>query len=453
MEYNNSLMLEELRHLKCTLYNHLWLFVSFSTINIIFFKIMSFFYKIYIALYLICTIIYILLIFVPIYPIILLYRKKLLFFRNILLLKKSSFFLIFISLFIGILINVIIILNILNFFNFLKECPYNFSYNDIASLFNINYNKYNITYNDYSNECKNKICILTKENLENEKFYSYLCNFDSSLDFDSFENQIARKIFSSKNIKQTENNYIKCNKFNYTEFENLKINLINKENVFIIKSFYDICSLGCHFYKCDRFEKPKEFKIDYDYSCPSIYDAIILLIFGFISIIFNLFCALIVFLFQFFIYKKILIIFLKINNAQLSTKMSINDNSKNDQFKDSNSKSNAIYSHTIIIEPNREIHNNNNNGNIISIRRVNVNNNSNQQDNNETTKSERKKIILCHINENNNYDNNSIDSIKFKQINLDENLDNINKIQKETHCLTESKNIKKQITKINMNHC
>ena len=435
MEYNTHFMRAELKNLKCNLFSNIWLFILISIINIIFFKIMYFLHKAYTALYLICTIIYILFIFFSIFPLILLYKKYLFNFRKILLLKKSSFFFIFTILIIGIIFNVVIFLNIHNLFTFNKECPYNFSYKDIALLFDINYNKPNLTYDKYSKKCQNKICLLIGENFENGEIYSYLCNFDSSLDFDSFSIQIARKIFSKNNIKQEDNNKIKCNLFSYDENKEI-IDVKNDQNFFIIKSFHDICSSGCLFYKCDRYEKPKNYQIDYDFECPIIYETIILLIIGLFSIIFNFFCPIILYLIQFFIIKKILRIFLRINGDLHSTKVSINENTKISKIKNNNS--NDINSNTIIIEPNREEQNDNKEI-LIKIRKVHLN--ENQGENNETTKSERRKIIMSQLydNESNNKNNEikSNNSIQFQQINLNDNFDNINQIKKEDFCLTE----------------
>jgi len=101
---------------------------------------MYFLNKIYFALFIICAIIFIILFTVPIHPLILICKKK---FRNndIKMWKKLSLAIIFIVAFFGILINLVIFLNIYGLFSFYKECPYNFSYNDIANIFDISYKK------------------------------------------------------------------------------------------------------------------------------------------------------------------------------------------------------------------------------------------------------------------------------------------------------------------------
>ena len=77
MERYNILITAELKDLKCSLYNHIWLFLLIGFLNIIFFMKIYFLYKVYIIFYLICTFVFILLIPLPLYPLIHLYKKSL----------------------------------------------------------------------------------------------------------------------------------------------------------------------------------------------------------------------------------------------------------------------------------------------------------------------------------------------------------------------------------------
>jgi hypothetical protein len=77
-------------------------------------------------------------------------------------------------------------LNIDYLLNFYKECPYNYSYSDIINIFNIDYNDYNNNLNNpYTSKCSDNRCILFQENSESPIPISYLCNYDSSIDFES----------------------------------------------------------------------------------------------------------------------------------------------------------------------------------------------------------------------------------------------------------------------------
>ena len=236
------------------------------------------------AFYLICAIIYFLLLVAPIYPLVL-FKKKL-FIKKIYLLKKLSFASVIIIIICAILINLITFLNISNLFSFYKECPYNYSYNDIATIFGINYQGLN-TINSYTEKCSDNRCLLIEENLESSTNYTFLCNFDSAYDFQSFKNKLMKTVFFSK-IKEDNNSEIICRLFNNSEFDNEDILLQNDENYYILKSYYNICSSEKDFYKCNRYEKPNEYEIDYDFSCPTISDNIVAIIIAIISFFFNL---------------------------------------------------------------------------------------------------------------------------------------------------------------------
>ena len=289
MEQNNILINKEYKDLKCSLYNHLLLFIVNGILNIIFFVKTYFFNIIYKVFFMMFTIIFIMLIVIPIYPLILLYKKQLSSIK-VKLLKKTSLINSIITIIVGILINIILILNIFEIFRFYKECPYNFSYNDIAKIFNIYSNeKENIGLN-YSLKCSDNRCILIEDNSESPGSFSYLCNFDSSYDFESLKNKITHKISGNNN-----NNEIICNLFDENDFENEDFFPHKTEhNFFIIQSYFNICSIENNFYRFIRYENPKVYKINKDIPCPNIYDNIIYLVFGLISIIFNFFVPLLI---------------------------------------------------------------------------------------------------------------------------------------------------------------
>ena len=197
MEVNNIMIETGSRNLKCSLYNHLWLFTLITILNIIQYIKTYFIYKVYTAFYLISTILFFLLIPFPIYPLYLF--KKNSFFYKITLLKKISLIVALLTIFSGVLINVISILNLNDLFAFYKECPYNFSFDNIADLFNINYqdNSYDYEYSN-SEKCSDNRCLLMEENNGNFLNYIYLCNFDSASDFRSFGEKLVKIFFFVK---------------------------------------------------------------------------------------------------------------------------------------------------------------------------------------------------------------------------------------------------------------
>ena len=351
MEEYNIIIIKEHNKLKCFLYNHFFLFSIDTILNILLFIKMYFLYKVYIAFYLISTIIYFVLILVPIYPLILF--KKRLFPKKAKFLKKLTFIIIFIILFFALLINLIICLNIYGLFSFYKECPYNFSYNDIARIFDINYNedKNKYIHYTYSEKCSDNRCILIGEKLENINYDEYLCNFDSSEDFQSFDKKITKTLFFVNNNNNT--NSINCKIFDEKEFDNIELyQNINNENMFIIESYYDICSSQQTFYKCYRNEKPKSYNIDYDFSCPNINNNITSIIIWIISFIFNLVLSLIIIIFEFLRYKKIIKLYhdVHINREGASTNHTTRNPSKNTSINHETNNERERNSHTIIID-------------------------------------------------------------------------------------------------------
>ena len=414
----------------------------------------------YIAFYLISTIFILLFFFLPIYQLILIFKRKL-YTRQVIYFKKVSFILVFISLFFGILINLMVFLNIHSLFTFFKECPYNFSYNDIQTLFDINENKNIISTN--TNKCSNKICVLF-EKIYNEtgtESYSYLCNFDSSYDFDSFGDQVTKKLFSITN--KEENDKIQCNAFDYEEFENQEFLIqIDKNDIYIIKSYYDICSKGHIFYRCNRKEKPKNYKIKYDFVCPDIYDNVKVLLLGFLSLIFNFICSFIIFLYEFLVFNKLLIIYQNINMYERNIKTSLSGTTKNSskmkpsnnavENNSNNNNNSNINSQYLIIDSNirrnennkineNDINSNNefNNENIISVRKRN-NNDNNNNDFKENSITMERKIYFTNFNDNKSknelLENSSHNSVDFKSIHLSGDID-----KNKGKYLTESNNI------------
>ena len=201
MDNDNILIISGLKELKCCFYNHIWLFLLIDFLNIYLFTKMYFLYKVYVVFYLICAIIFIVLLANPFYPLITLYKKGFNL-KKVLIFKKIALSNVFISLFFGSLINVIIFLNINNLFKFYKECPYNYSYDEIANLFSIeSILNNNITIsNDMLSKCIDKKCLFLYSSTT-PITYSYLCNYDSSYDFENYMTQIFKGLFSkSKNL-------------------------------------------------------------------------------------------------------------------------------------------------------------------------------------------------------------------------------------------------------------
>ena len=414
MEINELVLPSLIKKFNYTLINHLWIFPIISIMNLILDIKMYFIYKAYQAFYLISTIIFILFIFIPVYPIILLKRN--LFNEKAKFLKIISFINIFIILFFGILMNLMAVLNIWGLFSFYKECPYNFTYNDISKLFNIKYNednKENMNYN-YLGKCSEKRCVLLKENNNLVNDYYFLCNFDSSFDFQSLDNKIVKTFFGTKINNQGSE--IICDLFMEEEFDNFAIG--NNEKLYVIKSFFNICSSKKDFYLCIRYEKPKKYEIKFDFSCPVISDNIVCIIIEIIAFVFNIVVSLVITSLEYIIQKKIvkLLNIPRINPEGASTRGNTKSSSKNISNSNNQNNNNELNSQTLIIEgdanKNEEI--NINQCNDINI--VNINSNEdiiaiNKLNNDDIYKN----IQINEINTDNSDRNNKL--IKINDIN------------------------------------
>ena len=131
---------------------------------------------------------------------------------------KITLAFLIINILIGIILNIIFWINLSKFPSFYKDCPYNYSLSDL--------NKLNENYK--SNEiCQKRICLFYESkylknnyislnlynfdnslNLEEDNPHNYLCNYESSKDFENNE------VFCQKAGLNSKNDYLNyCNKY------------------------------------------------------------------------------------------------------------------------------------------------------------------------------------------------------------------------------------------------
>ena len=169
---------------------------------------------------------------------------------NILMILCLSF--LFVSLIIGLLINISIWKTSTESESFTANCPYHFN----SSLLNTIMEKNN---NKKSKICENRKCILYSENDE-ALGYSYICNFNSFNDFNSRNDGTIYKRINSQGNQITSNSFIKCSKI-----KNITISDP------IIENYLILCKEDSY-YNCNLFEKPKEkdyISINNKESCPN----------------------------------------------------------------------------------------------------------------------------------------------------------------------------------------
>ena len=210
-------------------------------------------------------------IFVLIFFILIFFKKNYSSFFKLLKLSTSLFV---VRLIISIGLLILYLLENKNLKIFYEYCPFNYDLKDLMTLFpNLNDNSYNYNKNEIKNKCTSRRCI---EYNNNEKKYSFICNFNSTK-------------------KEKEENII-CNK---NIFFNLKDTIPE-----IMLSYINLCINYIVIYKCDSNKKPKEFSIESDYKCPQ--DKNRSLILDIILMIFNILFPIFIYIFQFIYYKKIL---------------------------------------------------------------------------------------------------------------------------------------------------
>ena len=162
--------------------------------------------------------------------------------------KIISFIFLVLRIIIGIILNILFWINISKFPSFYKDCPYNYSDSNLNNL------KEKIEQYKSNEICQKRICIDYKSQFINENiitdnnneinnnididssnlFFNYVCNFDSSKDFD--------------------NNEVRC-----------KIIYFNsKDNYYL-----SFCSKYVFYYFCQRSDPPLKYEIKKNNECPS----------------------------------------------------------------------------------------------------------------------------------------------------------------------------------------
>ena len=304
-------------------------------------------------IFLSCSIIDLVILFYPIIPLILMYRiilKKYL----TKLFKILSLIIIIMSIILGIIITVSFWLNLKSTTDFYKECPFNLP----------------IEQEINESKCKNRICILNFEDLDNKYPYEYLCNYNPSKYFEGNEGPFRRK--KNDNTEIVSDNEIICNKYEF------KVYIFQNK---IINKYLNICNYVEEFYICQRFLKPQKFYIENNYECPNDNYFNGIYIFCILNIFFNLIISFAPWKLELNFYAKIINRF-RVNNNRISNSFKSTKNSS--KIAEQNGEDNFKKEPTdLIIFPNNNknlneninnIENNDNDNNIdIYIYQINPN--------------------------------------------------------------------------------
>ena len=168
--------------------------------------------------------------------------------------------LLIISIIFGLLFSILIIINTFFVKTFCLECPFNLS----DSYFFSNFNEFfqeNQEEFEIKNKCNKRRCILNKHNPDSKYQYEYLCNYNAEKEFGEkeFGEPYSRALPNGTDIKTYKQ--IECNLL-----EPIYRNVLFYNE--IIYNYLDICYFLADFYYCNRFEEPKEYKIENE-ECPN----------------------------------------------------------------------------------------------------------------------------------------------------------------------------------------
>ena len=309
----------------------------------------------------------------PILPLIYLLSEKFTI-KNIKKFKTITLVFCVIAIVLGVVVSYILMMVILDLPDFYKECPFNIP-----------------TSNINEQQCQNKRCILNIQILENEYPYEYLCNYDSTQDFQG-EGPFERKL-NETNVIISEYQVL-CQKYDGNF-------IFDKE---IIYKYLDICSSN-EYYICQRFNEPDKFSVKENFVCPNDNYIKNIIIMSIVNIIFNLILGFIPWRIEIIVYNRV-IAPLNMNNDRKNISL----NSTNNCSKVIKNKEESSFKKTpteIIIvctkeDLNKNEENNNNIKQNITINNINVfiNKNINNFNNNE----ENIKPINNN-SENKNYEN------------------------------------------------
>lgn len=260
-------------------------------------------------------------------------------------LKIMSFCLLIISFIKGIFINISVWMTSAEGDSFLRYCPYHYDYFLLSKIID----KYS-TKNENNNHkkfklCDMKLCYFYSENEENSLAFNYICNYDSSKDFNHKNGKVHKKI-NSNGKEVISNIYITCTK-------KLKIPPSDKNLI----TYYNLCHNLL--YLCELFEKPKEkdfTSINNLESCPGLDYTKSAFLLSLSYLLIDLICFSFFYFIEFLILRKIEHL-LQNNINHLKNNSTINStNNKNKQMSNIENKEEFKKDETsfIIVENNQQ---------------------------------------------------------------------------------------------------
>ena len=418
---NGEIYMMNIKNLKLNYIIHLILngiIIIFNFILVIeIFWINSLYYYIYLSMNIFGMFYYL----IPIIPILYIKLNKLTR-KKILIFKKISLIFSILAYIIGSCFGILLMINSFEFTNYCKECPFNLKDSYINNIYE-DYIYKKIKENKLKEHCINRRCIFNNNIPINEYSSEYLCNYDSTKEFDPIKNSsLSNEIINQIKCIQIEQDY---NRYNF-----------EKEEIY---KYMEMCNSFDEFFICQRISEPSSYSLKEDFICPKSDYTRKIIIFCIISITLNIIISYALWRIEYIKYKNI-ILNLNQNNRNGSRSLnSTKDISKTqkeefkENFKKEPTETIIVCTEENMINKINKINDNikNNNDNKIENNLV-LNNTDNKVHLNNNNEKLKKKEIINTIKINNNLSN-----LKEKEIN--------NKIIITNNCKTYSseRNLKK----------
>lgn len=286
-------------------------------------------------------------------------------------LQDILFNFIFIAFSIGLLINITVWYTSFNSESFIKVCPFHFTSSLLQKIMEKSNN------DDF---CKIRMCYLYSEDDSKVIPYSYICNYDSSKEFD-YKNDMELMRINSEGKTFKSNVFISCKIL-------LKVTI--PDETFI--SYTNFCHKN-YYYDCQLFDKTdieNNLSINNEESCPESSYTKTAFLLGVSFLLIDIVCLIFEFVIEFIILKKI-INFNIPEERNKENHSTINSSIKNVNQQDNNSGNNEEFKKEpteIIIIENKNSYNSN----------INIENSAKEEDKkvdlNSTMKENEKEEIF-----------------------------------------------------------
>ena len=232
----------------------------------------------------------------PIFPLTILLKK--IYKKNILyIIKIMTLILLIVTLIFGLILFDIFLINAIKSKLFCRECPFNLGIDHLNNVFGPYYDR-SRDDDKIKDLCLSRRCVLDHVNYYDDYPYSYLCNYDPTDEFDDDETYSRQKPngqkIATKKLLTCLPVYPNYNTIRFAHSE--------------LISYLNLCYYYSDFYRCKRFNKPKNYQMDLDSTCPESNYLLIVYIICVLIVIMDIILSLLPWGIEFITFKKLLYI-------------------------------------------------------------------------------------------------------------------------------------------------